>query len=72
MLLGQCGQSATAYNTLSPYNTAQILTRNFGTKSKNFATLYAKSGLSAIADNPVSVYSTVQFFEKVPDFIADN
>ena len=37
--------------------------RRVDTKIKNFGTLYGKSGLSAIADNPIPLCSKAQFFE---------
>ena len=58
--------------SLWPYNIAQFAARIVITMSMNLAILYGKSGLSAIADNPLSLYSVAQLFDIVPDFMADN
>ena len=42
---------------------AQFPVRNVGTETKVLATLYGKSGLSAIADNPLLPYGMAKLFE---------
>ena len=55
MVWGKRGLSLTAENSLLPYNMAGFPVRNVGTKSKNLTIFYGKSGLSAAADNPLSL-----------------
>ena len=64
--------SATTANPLLLYSMAQIAVRKVDTKSKNVAILYGKSGISAIADNPLSPYSMAQLFDLVLTFMADS
>ena len=63
--------STTADTPLLLYGMAQIAVRKVDTKSKNVAILYGKSGISAIADNPLSHYSMAQLFDLVPTLMAD-
>ena len=58
--------------SLWPYNIAQFAARIVITMSKNLAIFYGKSGLSAIADNPLSLYSVGQLLDIVPAFLDEN
>ena len=64
--------STTAETPVLLYGMAQIAVRKVDSKSKNVATLYCKSGIFAIADNPLSPYSMAQLFDLVPTVMAGN
>ena len=58
--------------SLWPYNITQFAARIVITMSMDLAILYAKSGLSAIADNQLSLFGVAQLFVIVAAFLADN
>ena len=55
-----------------PYNIVQFAARIVITMSMDLAILYAKSGLSAITDNQLSLFAVAQLFVIVAAFLADN
>ena len=72
MVCAKSGLSVTAENSLLPYSMAGFPVRNIGTKSKNLAISYGKSGFSASAGNPLSPQSIAKLFEFVPTFMTDH